>query len=242
MAFQYSPQLVLAQPDQVAAQNIPKLATQTVHDIGHLNRPAKGRDHRGHSQSCDPARDDQVKERKIGLDIQGKSVPSNPAAEVNAQRCYFLRAGPNSGQTLTPRALDPETGENSNENLLQSSHIEVDVSLAAFETQDWVAHKLSGAMKRDISASVHFVALHSSGCECLTARQEVTPCAVAPQRDRGGMLEQKEHVLFEASFLQPAYLHLQLQRPRIVRSSEEHCVAGFAGESHGASYKWIAAP
>ncbi len=150
----------------------------------------------------DAARHDQVEITQIRRHVVRKSVRSNPAADVHADRRQFFLGipGPYPNSCFSGNALcrNPELGSRPDHRLFQHPYVPNHVTPDRAQVQDRISHNLSRPVIGNVSAAIRGMKLHALLPQHVFRRQQILPLAASPQRNHVRMLAKKEHILHRA--------------------------------------------
>ena len=110
-------------------------------------------------------RHNEVKEAQVGRNIVGKSVRSDPAAQVHSQsgEFFFARRSAHPNTMLLSQALshDSKIRRRLNHDFLELLHIPANVPAMIRQVQDRISDDLAGAVIRNVASPVRGMKLHA---------------------------------------------------------------------------------
>jgi len=171
----------------------------TLGDIRQLDRLVRllGRDRR-HPHRGDTAGNDEVEVTEIRRDVEGKAVPGDPIASMNADRRDLAIVDPDTGVRRAPRSRELVRRERLDEKFLNLALVPVQVALLLLQVDDGVADELSGPVKGDITAALDLEQLDALLPEIFGRREHMSALGRSPERDDRRMLDEQQHVLVDA--------------------------------------------
>ena len=127
----------------------------------------------GHPPVCDAARDDEVEEVEVGVEVEGEAVHGHPPAALDPDGTDLpggepsLWVHPDSSEPVDAAGLNPPVRAGADDGFLQLAQVPSDVGAELVEVEDGVRHELSGPVVGDVPAAVDFVVFHAELCEAL---------------------------------------------------------------------------
>ena len=154
----------------------------------------------------DAAGNDQVEVAKVGGNVEGEAVRSDPATDVNADSGKFLFGNifwglePDAGLAWDAKCSDAEIGGSADHGFFERADIPVNVTADGIKIKDRVADDLAGAVIGDVAATVGFAELNILLTKDVLGGKEIFLACVAAEREDVGVLTKKEDVADGARF------------------------------------------
>src|SRR4029079_3968595 len=131
-----------------------KMDSNAIFNFVHVNFVAQQVLHRSYLFAV--TGDDQIKETKVGVNVQSKAVRRDPARDMNANRRHFPTGGVNASKTLDAKGVNLIVSKRSYQNFFQVPHERMDVFAIGAQVDDRITNDLAQTMIGNLSASISF--------------------------------------------------------------------------------------
>jgi len=149
------------------------------------------------------------KASQVAIHIQGQAVLADPAPGPHTDRRQLAALQPHPGEPIDPLALQIQTRQHIDHNLLELAQIQVQVSAVALQIEHWVEHQLARGVVGHLAATVN--AVQGQGrCGGIEAQKGLR-CAAA--QGVAGLMLKQDHGVRALGIVQQPLLQLALDRP-----------------------------
>lgn len=135
---------------------------------------------------------DGVERGKIRSDIEGKTVPGDPAAHPHPDRGDFTFINPHPGTSGVPFAAQAKGRQSLNQTLLQQPQVAVQVAVNPVKMNDRIADQLPRAVPGDIPAARSLESGDAAPVQLLCREVYMRVIAAAPDGDNRVVFEQHQ--------------------------------------------------
>ncbi len=152
----------------------------------------------------DAAGDDQIKVAKVGGNVVGEAVRSDPTTDVDADgRKLFFRGNrlhPDAGFAGNAISGNGELGRGAGHDFFEGADVPADVALDFLEIEDGVANDLTWAVISDVAAAIGGVKLDIFLTKNMFRGEKIGTIAAAAEGDDVGMFTEEEHIIDSVGF------------------------------------------
>src|SRR5579883_1844779 len=154
----------------------------------------------------DATGNDEVEKAKIGGDVVGEAVGSDPAADVDTDGGEFLvgnvarRLDPDAGFAGNAIGGDAEIGGGANHGFFEGANVPVDIAAVAIEIEDGIADDLAWAVIGDIAAAIGFAEFDAFLTKDVLGSEKMFLVGAAAEGDDMRVFTEEENVVDEAGF------------------------------------------
>ncbi len=144
----------------------------------------------------------------------------HPAGNVYADGRDLALLYPHAGEFRDAAGGDAEIGQSSDEHFFQRADVSRHVALPLAQIENRIAHQLPGTMISNVAAAIGRVKCHAGAFQDLIAGEQVFAVPVAAQRNHVRVFDQQQLIVDRALLPLGHQTPLQLERARVVHSSQ----------------------
>lgn len=126
---------------------------------------------------------------QIQIQVEGKTVPGDPAADADADRSDFPIADPDPGLVFIASGIDSPPGENPDQQFFQVPQVSVQIFSSPGQVDQGVADQLTRAVIGNIAASGRLKKFDTGSLQLAGTTEQVLLVGTAAKRDGRRMFQ-----------------------------------------------------